>query len=340
MADENTQNPANPDSPTRDADVAPSPAKKVSPSSESELLELREKQPVADTEPQTLISEAAEIPAKSETQTVEISAEEAEEIPTEEITEAAPEIQTESEIAQPEETQQIPAKEVEVEEIPAETPAPQAEEVAAEEIAGTIPQPQPQPEIQPESEVVAPEEEIIRGAPAKPGDKTETIPSSPPLPESVFETPPNGAVAGSIPPKAEKNAQPKSGFKPDGVTPLDGEEKIFAALGYVGILALLPLLTRRDSEFAQHHGRQGLVVAIIFIVLWLFAKLGDTLSNLVFVLQFAATVGGFALAYKGDWFRIPGIYDLSLKIKLNPSSQTSSNETQNSEEESPPPPQN
>ncbi|MCK5472312.1 DUF4229 domain-containing protein [Candidatus Gracilibacteria bacterium] len=123
-------------------------------------------------------------------------------------------------------------------------------------------------------------------------------------------------------------------------------------MGYVGILALLPLLARRDSEFAQHHGRQGLVVAIIFIVLWLFAKLGGTFSTLVFVLQFAAIVGGFALSYKGDWFRIPGIYDISLKIKLNPQQpRTSSNEAQNlgatetppqnsEEKEVPPSPQN
>ncbi|MFH1546192.1 MAG: hypothetical protein ABIE14_02355, partial [Patescibacteria group bacterium] len=325
MAYKNTQNPANPNPPAENKDVnaaLPTPsAEKVSPPSElpelPELPELRETQPVAGakiqqtpeaTQPvadaeaqQAPISEAAEIPAEPETQTAEISAEEVEEIPMEEITEVkttevAPETQTESEIAQPEETQQVTAEETA--EVPAEAPVPQTEEVAkisAEEIPETISQ--PQPEIQSEPEVVAYEEEIIQGAPAKPGDKTEAIFPPPPLAEPVSEVPPSsGAAAGNIPPKAEKSAQPKSGFKSDGITPLDGEEKIFAALGYVGILALLPLLTRRDSEFAQHHGRQGLVVAIIFIVLWLFAKLGDTLSNLVFVLQFAAIVGGFALA--------------------------------------------
>lgn len=304
MADENTPNPANlnPNPPTGDADAGATPPPTEKVSPPSELTAEAEVRPAAEAE--------APVEEVAKTETAEAASEVA---------------------AQPAE---VLAEKVEAEET-SEIPTEKVEEVSAETSAEKVVE-QPEVEAQPEQpEIAAAAEEVIQGAPAKPGDKIET--AAPPPAAETSESP----SAGNIPPKTEKDPPPKSGFKPDGITPLDGEEKIFAAVGYVGILALLPLLARRDSEFAQHHGRQGLVVAIIFIVLWLFAKLGGTLSTLVFVLQFAAIVGGFVLAYKGDWFRIPGIYDLSLKIKLRPpQSQKPSDETENSETAETLPPQN
>jgi uncharacterized membrane protein len=153
------------------------------------------------------------------------------------------------------------------------------------------PPPAPTPTPAP---VAQPQAQTLPGG-MKPGDKVI------PTPESILK---KAAVVSN---------QPQTDKRPDG-TPLEGEEKIFAAIGYIGILALVPLLAKRDSEFCQHHGRQGLVVAVIFVFLWMLANFSYALAVLVFILQLVAIVGGFLLAFKGDWFRIPGIYELSLKL--------------------------
>ena len=46
------------------------------------------------------------------------------------------------------------------------------------------------------------------------------------------------------------------------------ENKVIAAIGYFGILCLLPLILKKDSPFAQFHGKQGLVLLIAFVLLW------------------------------------------------------------------------
>lgn len=146
--------------------------------------------------------------------------------------------------------------------------------------------------------------EIIQGAPIKPGDKLEDS-NLPPKYQSQNQAKNN--------PPANTNFLKNK--KPNGA-PLDGEEKIFAGIGYISFLALLPLLARRDSEFCQHHGRQGLILFIIFFFFFIIASFSLTLKILAFILQIVVVVGGFLLAYRGEWFKIPLIYELSLKLKF------------------------
>lgn len=54
---------------------------------------------------------------------------------------------------------------------------------------------------------------------------------------------------------------------PQQVGPQDVQEnKIIAAIGYLGILCLIPLLLKKDSQYAQFHGKQGLVLLIAWVV--------------------------------------------------------------------------
>ena len=163
------------------------------------------------------------------------------------------------------------------------------------------PEPQPVPNANSEpvpnanSEPMV-EGEVIQGAEQQPGDKVQDSRSA-------------GVAPAGQKPKHIRNK------KPDG-TPLDGEEKIFAGIGYISFLALLPLLARRDSEYCQHHGRQGLIIFIVFFFLWIIASFSGMLKVLVGILQIVVVVGGFLLAYNGEWFRVPLIYDLALKLKF------------------------
>ena len=40
------------------------------------------------------------------------------------------------------------------------------------------------------------------------------------------------------------------------------EKRVIAALSYIWILCLIPLLTRREDEYCQFHAKQGVVVFI------------------------------------------------------------------------------
>ena len=180
--------------------------------------------------------------------------------------------------------------------------------------------------------------EIIAGDIPKPGDKVESIHSFPVSQNPNAET---DKIASAQNPFSAGGTEFKTGFKPDGVTPLDAEEKLFSAIGYISFLALLPFLTRKDSEFAQHHGRQSLVIFAIVLVLALLLSFSSAMPGLAGILTILVAIGGGALAYKGDWFKVPGIYDLSLKLKTlgkaqeaNPKPQVEENFEETSDGES------
>jgi uncharacterized membrane protein len=46
------------------------------------------------------------------------------------------------------------------------------------------------------------------------------------------------------------------------------ENKGITVLSYIGILCLVPLLAKKDSKFAQYHAKQGLVLFIMELIIW------------------------------------------------------------------------
>jgi uncharacterized membrane protein len=93
------------------------------------------------------------------------------------------------------------------------------------------------------------------------------------------------------------------------------DNKVVAMIGYLGILCLLPLLLKKDSAFAQFHGKQGLVLCLAWIVVMLvgwFPFIGWVLWIATVVL----TVVGMMNAYNGKMELLPLIGQYADKIKL------------------------
>ncbi|MEW5738803.1 MAG: DUF4870 domain-containing protein [Myxococcota bacterium] len=95
------------------------------------------------------------------------------------------------------------------------------------------------------------------------------------------------------------------------------QDKIQLVLAYLSCLALIPLLTVKDSEFVKWHAKQGLTLGVAsFIILAVFAFLGPlafincALGPGVLVL----CILGILKALKGERWRIPLIADLSEKF--------------------------
>lgn len=88
-----------------------------------------------------------------------------------------------------------------------------------------------------------------------------------------------------------------------------------AALSYMWILFLVPLLGKRDSKFAQFHAKQGMVLFGVEIIagmfIW-FPLFGQLLNIGLIVIA----VMGVIKAFNEEWWEIPYINEWSKKIKF------------------------
>ena len=97
------------------------------------------------------------------------------------------------------------------------------------------------------------------------------------------------------------------------------DAKVLAAIGYIGILCLLPLLLKKGNRFAEHHGKQGLVLFIAEIVL-AFINIIPILGQLIWligiVILFIFSIKGIMKALQGEYWELPILGDYAKKITL------------------------
>lgn len=93
------------------------------------------------------------------------------------------------------------------------------------------------------------------------------------------------------------------------------DNKVMAAISYLWILCLVPLLVKRDSPFAQAHAKQGLVLFIIEVigtlVFWI-----PVVGWLLGVAVLVAALVGFIKALQGEYIDLPVVKDIAQKINL------------------------
>jgi uncharacterized membrane protein len=104
------------------------------------------------------------------------------------------------------------------------------------------------------------------------------------------------------------------------------EGKIWAFLGYWGILFLVPLLGKKDNKFAVFHGKQGMVlfiaaIAIIIVgtILGLIPYIGVLFLILEWIILLA--LGVFAIigmikSLTGEYWKMPILGDIAEKINI------------------------
>jgi fumarate reductase subunit D len=96
------------------------------------------------------------------------------------------------------------------------------------------------------------------------------------------------------------------------------QDKIMLVLAYLGILALIPMLTVKDSEYVKWHAKQGLALAIVAfggILVLGFIPVINILAGCVLPLGYLALVI-FAIvqAFKPVRWKIPGVSSLAEKL--------------------------
>lgn len=97
------------------------------------------------------------------------------------------------------------------------------------------------------------------------------------------------------------------------------ENKLLAAIGYLGILCLVPLLIKKDSAFCQFHGKQGLVLLVVWLVLSMFNVL-PILGQLIWVfgsiVLLVLVILGMVHALNGEEWEMPVLGKYAKQIKL------------------------
>lgn len=109
------------------------------------------------------------------------------------------------------------------------------------------------------------------------------------------------------------------------------EGKTLAAIGYLGILFLVPLLAKKENKFCQFHGKQGAVLfgmevigAIVLIILSVvlgFVPCAGWAVSLVLWLAFwvcalGLSIWGLVMALKGEYWKMPVIAPLAEKVNF------------------------
>jgi uncharacterized membrane protein len=101
--------------------------------------------------------------------------------------------------------------------------------------------------------------------------------------------------------------------------PAQQKNRVFAAISYLWLLVLIPLLYKRDNEFIMHHARQGLVLLIASF----FATLIGWIPFLGYYMSMLAGIGlailgilGIINALDGQKWEMPVLGKYAKKIKL------------------------
>jgi uncharacterized membrane protein len=106
---------------------------------------------------------------------------------------------------------------------------------------------------------------------------------------------------------------------PDNKSLITQDDKVFAALSYLWILVLVPLLIKRDREFVQYHARQGLVLFIVELVLSVVSMipiLGWIVGFLGWIAVIILSVLGIVAALAGRYWEMPILSSYAKKINL------------------------
>lgn len=104
-------------------------------------------------------------------------------------------------------------------------------------------------------------------------------------------------------------------------------ERSIAALSYVGFFAIVPFYLKEDSKFCKFHGKQGLLIALIFF----FAKLLlviDLLNDIALLTQFGIFVYMGLATLSGKWQKFPWIYERSCQLEDQLSLKTKEEEAE------------
>lgn len=95
------------------------------------------------------------------------------------------------------------------------------------------------------------------------------------------------------------------------------EGKIIAILSYLSILCIIPLLFKKDNPFVLAHGKQGLVIFVGEVAIFIaHIVLGTWVLRLGLFLSGVISLWGIIEVLRGRYVKLPVIAEIADKITL------------------------
>ncbi|MFA4818361.1 MAG: hypothetical protein WC621_00800 [Patescibacteria group bacterium] len=102
-------------------------------------------------------------------------------------------------------------------------------------------------------------------------------------------------------------------------TPITADDKVYAALSYLFVLAIVPLLFKRQREFVQWHARQGFLLFLAEIIIMIVSPipvLGWLVAFVGWLAAVVLTLLGLASALTGRYWVMPYLGEYAKKLKI------------------------
>ncbi len=98
------------------------------------------------------------------------------------------------------------------------------------------------------------------------------------------------------------------------------EGKIWAFIGYWWILFLVPLLAKKENKFALFHGKQGLILFVLEIVVWILSYIPVIgwfiIGPIGSIICIILAIIGMVKSLQGQYWKMPVLGDIAEKIKI------------------------
>ena len=101
------------------------------------------------------------------------------------------------------------------------------------------------------------------------------------------------------------------------------DNKIISAIGYISVLCLIPLLMAKDSPFAQFHAKQGVVLFIAEVIVFILNGILAFIPFLGWLVALVLNIGvvvfaiwGIIKALQGEKWEMPILGPYAKKLKL------------------------
>jgi len=94
------------------------------------------------------------------------------------------------------------------------------------------------------------------------------------------------------------------------------EGKVFAIMGYLSILCIIPLIFEKDNDFVLLHSKQGLVLFIGEVAVFILSIVFPWILKLGLFILFATSFVGILAVLEGRRLELPVVAGLADKITL------------------------
>ncbi len=95
--------------------------------------------------------------------------------------------------------------------------------------------------------------------------------------------------------------------------------RIAAAISYLGVFCLAPIIFKTKNEYVRFHARQGLVIficEIISVLIWIIPFIGWLIGFVGWVICFILSILGFIKSLSGKKWEIPIIKGFASKVNI------------------------